>query len=64
MRVQLIQWAESQACIGCKHGALVDCIKVGSSAYICLENYIPDGKGEYMCSKHIEEVQDETADQS
>ena len=35
--VELIQWPESQGCIGCPVAALVDKPEiVGSSAYICL----------------------------
>lgn len=55
MKVELIEWADSQACIGCKNGCLVDNEKVGSSAYICLENHYPDGGGEHFCNYYKEE---------
>lgn len=38
----LIQWPESQMCIGCEHGTFVmggeDDAKIGDSAYLCFYN--------------------------
>jgi len=52
MQVEVIQWPESQACVGCKHGSLVnDTEKYGGSAYICELGIEPDGKEEEGCSK-------------
>lgn len=56
MKAEIIQWPDSQACVGCVHGSLIlDTEKFGSSAYICSISFYPDGKGEVGCSKHIEE---------
>jgi len=52
MKVEIIQWPESQVCVGCKHGSLIDDTeKYGSSAYICELDISPDGKGNEGCSK-------------
>ena len=53
--VEINKWPESQDCIGCKHGALIDSVeKYGCSAYICELAISPDGAGE--CRKREEEA--------
>jgi hypothetical protein len=44
VRVQLHLWPESQTCVGCKHGCLVNEPElVGSSAYVCIINHDVEG---------------------
>lgn len=43
MRIELVEWPESQYCMDCKHSAFVDSNdeRVGDSAYICFMNTYP-----------------------
>lgn len=53
MIVKINTWPESQMCIGCKQGALVnDTAKYGPAAYICDLAMSPDGVGEEGCSEY------------
>lgn len=68
-KLEIVNWPDSQYCMGCEHTSFVDGPKFDSSTYLCFKNRHPndvmvdvgtEDNPDFQCSEREEEAHDLT----